>query len=78
MMCLFSQSPGSPDVKPEHFWSKGPLVNHVRSWQFIIKHDLTYLFQEVGRLVPMQSRTRDKTYPKIGTPDSYPVFEVDL
>ena len=33
---------------------------------------------EVGRLVPMQSRTRDKMYPKIGTPDSYPVFEVDL
>ena len=25
-----------------------------------------------------QSRTRDKTYPKIGTPGSYPVFEVDL
>ena len=33
---------------------------------------------EVGRLVPKQSRTRDKTYLKIGTPDSYPVFEVDL
>ena len=26
----------------------------------------------------MQSRTRDKTYPKIVTPDPYPVFEVDL
>ena len=31
---------------------------------------------EVGRLVPTQRRTRDKTYPKIGTPESYPVFEV--
>ena len=32
------------DVEPAHFWTQGPLVNGVRSWQLIIKHDLTYLF----------------------------------
>ena len=32
------------DVEPAHFWSKGPLVNGVRSWQLIIKDDLTHLF----------------------------------
>ena len=32
------------DVEPAHFWSKGPLVNVVRSWQLIIKHDLTHGF----------------------------------
>ena len=26
------------------FWSQGPLVNGVRSWPFIIKHDLTHWF----------------------------------
>ena len=31
-------------VEQAHFWSKGPLVNGVRSWQFIIKHDFTHLF----------------------------------
>ena len=35
-----------------------------------------YRAREVGRFVPMQSRTLDKTYPKIGTPDSFPAFEV--
>ena len=29
------------DVKLAHFWSHGPLVNGVRRWQLIIKHDLT-------------------------------------
>ena len=29
-------------VKLVHFWSQGPLVNGVRSWQLIIKHDLTH------------------------------------
>ena len=32
------------DVEPAHFWSQGPLVNGVRSWQLIIKHDLTHRF----------------------------------
>ena len=32
------------DVEPAHFWSQGPLVNGVRIWQLIIKHDLTHLF----------------------------------
>ena len=32
------------DVEPAHFWSQGPLVNGVRSWQLIIKHDLTHQF----------------------------------
>ena len=31
-------------VEPGPFWSKGPLVNGVRSWQLIIKHDLTHQF----------------------------------
>ena len=30
------------DVEPAHFWSQGPLANGVRSWQLIIKHDLTH------------------------------------
>ena len=30
------------DVKPAHFWSQSPLVNGVRSWHLIIKHDLTH------------------------------------
>ena len=32
------------DVELAHFWSQGPLVNGVRSWQFIITHDLTHWF----------------------------------
>ena len=32
------------DVEPAHFWSQGPFVNGVRSWQLIKKHDLTHLF----------------------------------
>ena len=32
------------DVEPAHFWSQGPLVNGVSSWQLIIKHDLTHQF----------------------------------
>ena len=32
------------NVEPTHFWRQGPLVNDVRSWQFIIKHDLTHQF----------------------------------
>ena len=33
-----------PNVEPTHFWSQGQLVNDVRSWQLIIKHDLTHRF----------------------------------
>ena len=32
------------DVETTHFWSQGPLVNGVRSWQLIIKHYLTHRF----------------------------------
>ena len=32
------------DVLPAHFRSQGLLVNGVRSWQMIIKHDLTHRF----------------------------------
>ena len=32
------------DVQPADFWSQGPLVNGVRSWQLNIKHDLTHRF----------------------------------
>ena len=32
------------DVEPAYFWSQGPLVNRVRSWELIIKHDLTHRF----------------------------------
>ena len=32
------------DVEQGHFWSQGLLVNGVRSWQLIIKHDLTHQF----------------------------------
>ena len=34
---------------------------------------ITYI--EVIQVLPTRIRTRDKTYPKIGTPDTYPVFE---
>ena len=32
------------DVETAHFWSQGRLVNGVRSWQLIIKHELTHRF----------------------------------
>ena len=32
------------NIKPAHFWSHGPLVNGVRSWQLIMKHDLLHGF----------------------------------
>ena len=32
------------DVELALFWSQGPLVNGVRSWKLIIKHDLTHQF----------------------------------
>ena len=32
------------DVELAHFWSQGLLVNGVRSWQLIEKHDLTHFF----------------------------------
>ena len=32
------------DVETAHFWSQGRLVNGVRSWQLIIKHDFTHRF----------------------------------
>ena len=32
------------DVELAHFFWQGPLVNGVRSWQLIIKHDLTHQF----------------------------------
>ena len=32
------------DVEPAYFWSNSPLVNGVRSWQLIIKHDMTCQF----------------------------------
>ena len=31
-------------VETAHFWSHSPLVNGVRSWQLIIKHNLTHQF----------------------------------
>ena len=30
--------------EPANFWNQGPLVSGVRSWQLIIKHDLTHGF----------------------------------
>ena len=30
------------EVEPAHFWSQGPPVNGGRSWQLIVKHDLTH------------------------------------
>ena len=32
------------DVEQAHFWSESSLVNGIRSWQLIIKHDLTHRF----------------------------------
>ena len=31
-------------LEPSNFWNQGPLVNGVRSFQLIIKHDLTHGF----------------------------------
>ena len=31
-------------LEPAHFWSRGPLMNDVSSWQLIIKHNLTHRF----------------------------------
>ena len=42
-MPLFHNGEGT-DVELAHFWSHSPLVNGVRSWQLIIKHDLTHWF----------------------------------
>ena len=47
-MSVFHISQGA-DVEPAHFWTQGPLVNGVRSWQFIIKYDLTHRFH--GRIL---------------------------
>ena len=33
------------DVEPASFWSQGTLVNGVRTWEFIMKHDFTQRFQ---------------------------------
>ena len=53
------------DVEPEHFWRKGPLVNGVRSWQLIIKHDLTHRFhgQTLGVLPSVRVPHRFGTGP---------------
>ena len=44
------------DVKPAHFWSQGPLVNGVKSWQLIIKYDLTHRFH--GRTLGVRPSVR--------------------
>ena len=44
------------DVEPAHFWSQGPLVNGVRSWQLITKHDLTHRFR--GRTLGVRHSVR--------------------
>ena len=44
------------DVEPAHFWSQGPLVNGVRSWQLIIKHDFTHPFH--GRTLVVHPSVR--------------------
>ena len=41
-------------MEPAHFWSQGPLVNGVNSWQLIIKHDLTHQFH--GRTLGVRPR----------------------
>ena len=45
-------------MEPAHFWSPGPLVNGIRSWQLIIKHDLTNWF--IGRMLGVRSSVRVK------------------
>ena len=42
------------NIKPAHFWSQGPLVNGVRSWQLIIKHDLVHRFHGQTLVCPPQ------------------------
>ena len=44
------------DVGPAHYWSQGPLVNGVRNWQLIIKHDLTHRFH--GRTLGVRPSVR--------------------
>ena len=44
------------NVEPAHFWSQGPLVNGVRSWQLITKHDLTHRFH--GRTLGVRPSVR--------------------
>ena len=34
------------DVEQAHFWSQGPLVNGVTSWQLFIKYVLTHRFHD--------------------------------
>ena len=45
-------------MEPAHFWSQGPFVKGVRSWQLIIKHDLTNWF--IGRMLGVRSSVRVK------------------
>ena len=44
------------DVEPAYFWSQGPLVNGVRSFQLIIKHYLTHRFH--GRTLRVHPSVR--------------------
>ena len=44
------------DVEPTHFFNQGPLVNGVRSWQLIVKHDLTHRFH--GRTLGVRPNVR--------------------
>ena len=44
------------NIKPAHFWSQGLLVNGVKSWQLIIKHDLTHRFH--GRTLGVHPSVR--------------------
>ena len=44
------------DVEQAHFWSQGPVVNGVRSWQLIIKHDLKHPFH--GRALGIRPSVR--------------------
>ena len=34
-----------------------------------------FRLMEVGRVVPLQNRTRNNSYPKFGTPVSYPLLQ---
>ena len=43
-------------MEPSHFWSQCHLVNGVRSWQLIIKHDLTHRFH--GRTLGVRPSVR--------------------
>ena len=44
------------NIKLAHLWSQGPLVNGVRSWQLIIKHDLVHRFH--GRTLGFHTSVR--------------------